>query len=180
MMMYNAANWFWIVDGDQSRVYSSAACGFMPISDSRYATFLQQGGYATAIPSLDELAAVLWTQFPAGMLPTYANTVQWAKAIGGYQTTIQGQQILFPTTPDSMAFIGGKVQRLQQPNPPTSIIWQISANVFVDIPSDDFTSLAVAIADAFQATFDTLATVMSQIAAGTITTREQIDAAFAS
>lgn len=178
-MMYNPANWFWIVAGDQSRVYSSAACAFMPISDSRYVTFLQQGGVATSIGSMDELTQVLAVQFPAGTLPTYANVVQWAKATAGYATTISGQQVIFPTTADSFAFISGKVQRLQQPDPPTSIIWQTGPFTFVDIPAADFTALATSIADFLQGTFDTLASVMSQIGAGTITSRAQVDAAFA-
>lgn len=177
-MIYDVQNWYWLVGGDQSKVYSSARCSFVPVADSQYIAFVNAGGGATPIASLDDLAQVFATQYPGGMLLTYANARQWAKVIGGYATTIGEQQIVFPTTPDSMSLISGKAQRLQQPNPPTSINWQIGPTTFVDIPAADFTSLATEIADFVQATFDTLKTVFAQIEAGTITTREQIDQAF--
>lgn len=33
---YNPSNWFWIVGGDESRVYSSAGGDFVPANDAAY------------------------------------------------------------------------------------------------------------------------------------------------
>jgi hypothetical protein len=112
------------------------------------------------------------------MLITYANAVQWAKATGGYEVEISGQPVVFPTTSESMGLISGKAQRLEQPNPPTEIIWQTGVDTFITIPAADFTGIAVEIADFVQGTFDKLKDVMSEIGDGTITSREQVVAAF--
>ncbi|MGY3278110.1 DUF4376 domain-containing protein [Bradyrhizobium sp. S3.7.6] len=115
-----------------------------------------------------------------GDLIAYANLAQWAKATGGYTTTVNGDTCRIPTSTESLSLINGKFARLQQPNPPTSIAWQVGPTTFVDIPVADFTTLAVAIADFVQVTFDKLRNeVLPAIEAGTITATEQIDTAFA-
>jgi hypothetical protein len=109
----------------------------------------------------------------------YANRAQWAKATGGYATTVNGIECRIPTSTESLSLINGKFVRLQQPNPPTSIAWQVGPTTFVDIPVADFTTLAVAIADFVQTTFDKLRNeVLPAIEAGTITTTAQIDTVF--
>ena len=178
-MIYAPSNWYWVVGGDQDKVWSSTAAGYVNMSDESYAEWLEAGGRPTPIGSIEDLAQVFAEQYPGGMLTMYANAVQWTKAIGGYQTTVGEQSITFPTSTESMGLISGKVQRLQQPDPPTSISWQIGPTSFIDIPAADFTALATQIADFVQETFDMLKTVFSQIETGTITTREQVDVAFA-
>ncbi|WP_316196592.1 DUF4376 domain-containing protein [Bradyrhizobium sp. SZCCHNS3053] len=114
-----------------------------------------------------------------GELIAYANVAQWQKATGGFPTNINGQEISFPTSTESLALINGKLSRFQQPNPPTSVLWQVSATEFITISADDFSSLAVSVADFVQSTFDHLQIVLGQILNGTITTKSQIDTAFA-
>lgn len=178
MRYFDIANWYWIVDGDLEKVWSSASAGFVSNDDASYLAWLEAGGGPTPISSMDELAQVFAAQYPAGMLLTYANARQWAKVIGGYATTIGEQQIVFPTTPESMSLISGKAQRLEQPDPPTTINWQVGVTSFIDIAAADFTELATEIADFVQETFDTLKTVFDQIGSGAITTRAQVDEAY--
>jgi len=109
-------------------------------------------------------------------LSAYANAKQWALATGGYTVTIAGTALIFGTDVESRADLAGKVSRLAQPNPPASINWQFVSG-FVTISAADFTTAAIEIADFFQATFDALKIVLAGIAAGTITTTAQIDAA---
>lgn len=58
-MDYSAKNWYWIVGGDESRVYSSAIGGYLPADDAGYLAWLAGGGVATRILNEDELAEVL-------------------------------------------------------------------------------------------------------------------------
>lgn len=114
-------------------------------------------------------------------LVAYANEVQWAKAIGGYTATVDGDEIEFSTAPESLSLISGKVQRLQQPNPPGAVKWQTGPSTFVDISRDNFIAVGAEVADFVQSTFDMLDIVIDEITATppTITTKVQIDAAFA-
>lgn len=176
-MIYNPADWYWIVGNDATQVYSSARAASVPASDSQYLAFLARGGGATPIASLAELAEVLAAQYPAGMLTTYANAKQWGLAIGGYTITLSGVVCTFQSYPESMTLITGKAVRLGQPNPPATIEWQFATGS-VTLSAADFMLAANAMADFVQATFDTLLTeVLPGLAVGTITTRAQIDAA---
>ncbi len=56
---YTPHDWFWLVGGDESQVYSSAARDYVPLDDPAYVAFLAAGGAPTRIGSADELAAVL-------------------------------------------------------------------------------------------------------------------------
>jgi hypothetical protein len=47
-MMFNIENWFWIVGGDQSKVWSSVRVALVPVDDSQYFAFLAHGGGATS------------------------------------------------------------------------------------------------------------------------------------
>lgn len=67
---YTPSAWYWIVAGEESQVYSSAKPGFVPATDAGYAAWLDDGGMATRIASLDELRDVLLAQAPDGWLLT--------------------------------------------------------------------------------------------------------------
>jgi hypothetical protein len=179
--LYNPRDWYWIVGGDQERVFSSKAGTYVSPEDTAYAEFLQSYG-PTSIATEAELLEVLSQQAPDVVMETklgliaYANRLQWAMATGGYMATINGQQVPFSTTPESLGLISGKVARLQQPNPPATILWQVGPSDFVNIAAADFEAAAIAIADYVQATFDVLSAVMIKIKSGQTTTKAQVDA----
>jgi Phage tail assembly chaperone protein len=64
--MYNPVDWYWIVGGDASRVWSSARAAYVPVSDSTYSAWEVSGNVATSILNEDELASVLMAAYPAG------------------------------------------------------------------------------------------------------------------
>lgn len=152
--------------------------------------FLETNPSATPVWDVDGLmitdpyAAAAQALFDTGLpltkaeLVAYANARQWAKAIGGKIETINGNPVPFSTTPDSLNFLSGKVQRLNQPDPPATINWQTGPSTFTVIAAADFIEAATNIADFFQSTFDTLGDVFGKIASNDITTTAQIDAAF--
>ncbi|MFZ5715746.1 MAG: hypothetical protein ACOY3N_23210 [Bradyrhizobium sp.] len=181
-VIYNPRDWFWIVAGDASRVFSSAAGNFVALDDPAFVAFSAKY-QPTNIASEDELLGVLAEQAPGLVVQTqkgliaYANRRQWALAVGGYRATIGGVQVDFATDPTSLGLISGKVSRLQQPNAPESLNWQTGPASFVTIAAADFIAVASNIADFVQSTFDALNAVLIKIAAGQITTAAQVDAA---
>jgi hypothetical protein len=56
---YNPSNWYWIVAGSTTQVYSSAADNYVPVADAIYQTWLAAGNSPTAIDSEQSLADVL-------------------------------------------------------------------------------------------------------------------------
>ena len=181
---FNPSDWYWLAS--DGRLWSSRAASLVSASDATYVAWLAAGNAPTPWPAdasgAQTTAALQDVLSPLGLwcdLATYANAKQWAKASGGYVATINGAQVSFATSTESLALIAGKVARLQQTNPPASVQWQTGETMFVTIAVADFIAASIAIADFVQATFDKLATVMAGISAGTITMFSQIDAAFA-
>lgn len=56
---YNCADWYWLVGGDTSRMWSSARMTFVPATAPPYQAWIQAGKSATQIGSLSELFSVL-------------------------------------------------------------------------------------------------------------------------
>lgn len=53
---YSAQDWYWIIGGDQTQVFSSARNALVPVSDQAY---LDWGWHPSAIDTLDNLKQVL-------------------------------------------------------------------------------------------------------------------------
>lgn len=56
---YTPGNWYWIVGGSSSQVYSSAVNNFVPVSDAAYSAWLAVGNTPTKIDTIQNLADVL-------------------------------------------------------------------------------------------------------------------------
>ena len=56
---YDPRNWYWIVAGDETKAYSSAAGDYVPAADTTYRAWIAAGGAPTRIASEDELGEVL-------------------------------------------------------------------------------------------------------------------------
>lgn len=65
-VMYDPADWYWIVAGDKTQVWSSARKAYVPVSDTVYQAWGADGRRPTRIESETSLAAVLNDQYPAG------------------------------------------------------------------------------------------------------------------
>ena len=59
MTPYSPDNWYWIVAGDESRVWSSKASAYVPADDATYQAWREAGGIPSRIASEQELADVL-------------------------------------------------------------------------------------------------------------------------
>ena len=51
MMFYNPANWYWLVGGDASRVYSSARAAYVPATDRPTRPGLRRAGRRPGSPT---------------------------------------------------------------------------------------------------------------------------------
>ena len=63
---YNPADWYWIVAGDETQVWSSRRKAYIPADHPDCVAFLATGRRATRMGSEAELAEVLNAQFPEG------------------------------------------------------------------------------------------------------------------
>lgn len=81
-MPYNPGDWYWIVAGSTSQVWSSARVEYAPVNDQTYVAWLSSGGLPTKIANATELAQVLLQQ--------------WAPLVqaGGVQVTSTGTPAL--------------------------------------------------------------------------------------
>ena len=78
MQNYSPSNWYWIVGGSTTQVYSSAAAAYVPITDATYETWLAAGNSPTKIDNETDLGGV----FAAAGCPQcwYKNAAQVAAA----------------------------------------------------------------------------------------------------
>lgn len=78
MLSYEPTNWYWIVNGSTTQVYSSAAGDYVPVANATYVAWLEAGGVATRIANEAELGEVL-AQYQLRPIP--------ANVLYGYQDT---------------------------------------------------------------------------------------------
>lgn len=81
-MPYNPSNWYWIVAGSTTQVFSSASGTLVATSDATYQAWLAAGNLPSRIASWAELHDVLAAQAPAA----------WARAL----TTLEASGALTP------------------------------------------------------------------------------------
>lgn len=66
---FNVANWYWVVAGSSTQVYSSAAVAYVPVGDLTYKAWVASGGVATPIAveqDLMDLLSANGLSLPAG------------------------------------------------------------------------------------------------------------------
>jgi len=67
---YTAQDWYWIVAGDDTKVYASQRVGYFPVADATYAAWLDAGNLPTRIINSQELLDVLMQQWVPSYLAT--------------------------------------------------------------------------------------------------------------
>lgn len=65
---YNPKDWFWIVGGDETQVYSSRSKAYVLVAGETFTQFIGTGGVATRIRNEVELQDVLLKQAPSAAL----------------------------------------------------------------------------------------------------------------
>lgn len=61
---YNPKNWYWIVGGSTSQVYSSASGDYVPVANATYQAWRADGTMPTAIDTEANLGGVLAQYYP--------------------------------------------------------------------------------------------------------------------
>jgi hypothetical protein len=163
--MINLWNWYWVVAGDDTKVWSSRLAGWVPSTDADYVAWVGDDQHvASYIGSMAELYEVFAQQFPRGSPRTYAADARYRKASGGLTITGISTSAPFLTDPTSRNTLAN---------------WKMSDGTFIQLSPQQLTTAANAIANFVQACFTCEAQLVAGIDGGTITTLDQIDTAFA-
>lgn len=107
---YNPHDWYWVVAGSATQVYSSATDNFVAVADATYQAWLARGNLPTKIDTAGNLADVLslaGVALPPGTQPSDAlknnrfdnipRAVQvWAFAIENRVRVLEGQPTRSP------------------------------------------------------------------------------------
>lgn len=86
MKDYNPLNWYWIVAGSATQVYSSAAGDYVPVDDATYVAWKADGTNPTNIASAEELGEVL---APYNLRPVQATVLDAYQDSHAKQLTLQ-------------------------------------------------------------------------------------------
>lgn len=89
MKEYNPSSWYWTVAGDTTKVFSSAAGDYVPVTDATYVAWQADGTRATPIDTEANLGAVL---APYLLRPVHVNVLD---GYTGYQADEVLQKLVF-------------------------------------------------------------------------------------
>ena len=115
MLPYDPTDWYWIVGGSTTQVWSSNRAQYVPASDATYLSWLDAGGLTTLIDTEASLQEVLASQFPAGWPPSQRQLSQealGARLASGLHITctgnaaVSGTYALDPTSTAQVFQIG--------------------------------------------------------------------------
>ena len=86
MLPYTPADWYWVVNGSTTQVYSSKTGDYLPLTAPVYVGWQQAGGVPTRIASEAELGDVL---APYAIRPVAANVLDSYKDAHSKKLTIE-------------------------------------------------------------------------------------------
>jgi hypothetical protein len=197
-LVFNPSNWYWIVNGSTTQVYSSASNTYVPTADATYESWLAFGNRPTRIASAVELWGVVSTyglfpswlfngttfaqpsvgNYTAAQLAAYAQYKQGQIMGGGISvnvgTSASPQNVEASTSTTSLILLQGAAS-IAQTNSAATFQWVESTGVSVTLTAAQMLAIFSAVTTFMQATFSVLASVLAAIGAGTITTKAQVD-----
>jgi Domain of unknown function (DUF4376) len=182
MMRFNPSAWYWNVGGSTTKVFSSASGSYVALADATYEAWLAAGNLPTIIDTEANLVAVLAqqaplvvVQTPAGLL-AYAAKKQGTISAGGVSVNIGGSiTVECSTDPASLVLLQGAAS-IAASTPSQTFAWVPESGSPITLTAAQITTMFGAVSSFIQATFTTLAAVISAINAGTVTTKAQVDA----
>lgn len=93
MLPYTPSNWYWIVAGDETKVFSSAAGDYVPLDSPAYVAWLATESAPTRIANAAELGEVL---APHQVRPTNAAVLDGYKESQASNITVKvAAKVLF-------------------------------------------------------------------------------------
>jgi hypothetical protein len=172
--MYAPNNWYWIIGADEANVWSSRLAASIPIDNADYVAWLAAGNFPSRAETMADLQVVLADQYPPGTLETYTAHKRWQKEQAGITLT-SGMPI--KTDDRAQAKISGAYFAAQEV--PTVVTpWHAADGTVHDLDATQISAMNNELLTHINNCFSISSDVLAGIAAGTITTREQIDAAF--
>lgn len=171
--MYNVQDYYWIVADDQTQVWSSRRAGYVPTSDPEYVAWLDASEPAP-IATMTDLEQLFAVQYPRGSLNSYSTFIRDKTNGGG--VTVNGMP--FATDPVTVMSLNSAYIYTQTKTTQT-FSWKLPDGSFVTLNKADIQLLQNTISNFGQSCFACEDTVLSGIEDGSITTHDQIDAAFA-
>jgi hypothetical protein len=177
--MFNPSNWFWLAD--DARAYGSAKQVITDSSDPDYTAWTDDGYTATKWPR-DEAgnqteAALQDVLTPYGLfanLTYYAASARYTRASGGIEVTghVYNSDVVSRNTVNS-------AYNFAQLNPTQTVQWKLADGTFVTLDKAGIETLNASVSEFVQLCFTCESNTVDAINAGTITTRAEVDAAFA-
>lgn len=174
MRQFDIRDWYWFIADDRDNVWSSLKAASVPISDEGYQAFVAGGNSAAPIEFAD-LRAMFAEHYPGGMLDTYTASKRWQKEQAGI-TLASGMPIR--TDDRSQAKITGTYTAVKV-KPTATTPWHAADGTVHQLDAAQIEQMNVELLTHINNCFSVSADVLAEIDAGTITTRDQIDAAFA-
>jgi len=168
-------NWYWVVAGDATSVWSSKRAVSVPADDADYVAWLADGTHQPShIGTMEELYQVLAQQYPRGSLHTYCAFVRDKTLNGG--VTVNG----LPFASDPLTFGSLNSAAIYTVDKTTDTFsWKLPDGSFITLNKADVNALHDALNSFGQACYLCEDNTLTAIEAGTVTTHDQIDAAFA-
>lgn len=178
--MFNPADWYW--KADDGRVFASARMVVVTTADAGYTAFVAaQGGFARwpedahGAQTIQSMQDVLTPYGLFADLKRYAAAARFAKEVGG--KFISGA--LYPTDRDTQNKLTAAAVFAQVDNTQT-FRWKLADGTFTgSLSASQMIAVAAAVAGFVNSAFLEEQVVGAAIDAGTITTKAQVDAAFA-
>ncbi len=185
-------DWYWIVGGNASQIYSSKLNAYVEPSDEAYVAWLASGNVASPIASEADLWTSVGSVLPSSLwngstfisaspadyakaqLKAYAADKRWQKEVGG--TDVGGVDYL--SDRETQSKLTAAVV-MAQVNPAATFQWKVADGSFVELDAGDMLTVASTIGAYVQACFALEGSVVAEIEAGEIITKAEIDAAFA-
>lgn len=179
MSEYNPFNWYW--KADDGRLFSSSSQSMVSSGDAEYTAWVATGRSATSWPrdiqGNQTNAALQEVLSPYGLftdLVAYARHARWRREVGG---------MIFSGVPvatddrSQTKIMGARLAAVA--NSEFSARWDGSDGEVYPLGSAELIALSDALQAHVSGCFDTFAIVKDAIDAGTMTSRAEVDAAFA-
>jgi hypothetical protein len=181
--MQNPHSNYWLAD--DGRVFGSAAQTIVTTSDPDYVAWTQ-ALFPTPWPrdgaGNQTNAALQDVLTPYGLfvdLAAYAAYARYNHASGGIQVYSVGGAIFFLTDPVSRNTVNSAYDYMTQKGVGTTVQWKMSDGSFITMNTTQMTTVMNAMSAFVQSCFAEESTMVAGINGGTITTKAQIDSAFA-
>lgn len=171
--MINFADFYWFIGADTANVWSSKRARLVSVEDAEYVAW-----YASHSPSrmddMQQLFDKLAEFYPPGSLETYCTYTRWRLESGG-MTLTSGMQLA--TDDRGKARVNGVVIAATG-NPQFTTQWHATDNTIHPLDKAAIDAMSTELQAFIENAFRISADVLAQIEAGSITSRDQIDAAF--